>query len=341
MNAGSDELSTNAPTEITREGESGDEPSGTESGVPNNKTVSLSQRQQLLALIGICAIGFFLADIATPACFEEPFPAMLALGVVTAQLTVICVWGTLVRGTFWVRLPWTLLLLTVSWCGFVLGMTLSSNRYDTDSMLGSGVIWAFGFITSFVPLKIAALCFRWQIIQRAAGPETKSGSGYAIRDIMIGTSLLAMTMAIGRVMLPDEDVSLARAIHASGLDDGEPLFAITLYGVISLLVKLPCIWIALGEESGKIGGRVAQWVGYCFALSVFEVFVLIAVLGSPGNDMMELWAGMILSHQLMGGIMLGVCLALRGLGYRLQRSLSNESDAAPYLATLVPESESS
>lgn len=291
-----------------------------------SKTLNIGRKQRLALLIIACCIGFLLADVATRTCFENPFWAMIALGVITAQLTVICVWGTLVRGTFWIRLPWTLLLLLVSWCAIALGITIENGSPDTDAMLGAAALWTFGFATSFVPLKIAALCFRWQIVQDSGDHQNVvRNSRYAIRDIMIGTLLLALTMAIGRAMLPNEEISFTRAIHASSLNRPEPLIAITIYGIISLLVKLPCIWIALGEESEKIRSRIYAWIVYCLVLAFIEILLLIAVLGNPGSRSGELFAGMIISHQLMGAIMLGVCLALRGMGYRLEHFMSKRA----------------
>ena len=285
--------------------------------------MNVGRRTQLILLIGVCSVGFLIADVATPVCFEAAFTAMLALGVVTAQLTVICVWGTLVRGTFWIRLPWTLLLLVLSWCAFAWGIKIENGEPDTDSMLATAWVWGFGFVTSFVPLKIASLCFGWQIVQDSVDDSRASRtSGYAIRDIMIGTLLLALGMGISRGILPDEDISLAGILLASPLREAEPLIAISIYGVVSLLVKLPCIWISLGEKEDKIKSRIGVWVIYCFFLAIVEIVLFVAILGDPGGESGELFAGMIISHQLMGGIMLGVCLALRGLGYRLERSLS-------------------
>lgn len=289
--------------------------------------MSFDRRKRLVILIGMCCIGFFLADVATPICFEEPFPAMLAVGVVTAQLTVICVWGTLVRGTFWVRVPWTLLLLVVSWYGLALGIRIERGNPDIDSLLGTTVVWTFGFVTSFVPLKIAAMCFRWQIVQDSASEQSGGrDSRYAIREIMIGTCLLAISIRIGMVLLPAEGISFTRALRASSLNNAEELGGLTIYGVASLLVKLPCIWIALGEKTEKIKSRIGLWVVYCLVLAVVEIALLLAVIGSFGNQAVEIFAGIIISHQLMGAIMLGVCLTLRGLGYRLERSVRRKTE---------------
>lgn len=292
-----------------------------------SSNLSFNRRKRLAILIGVCCVGFFLADVATPTCFTEPFPGMLAVGVVTAQLTVICVWGTLVRGTFWIRFPWTLLLLVVSWCGFAWGIRLRNGAPDLESLLATTLIWTFGFVTSFVPLKIAAMCFRWQIVQDCSyEQEIGRGARYAIRDMMIGMCLLAISMRIGLVLLPTEDISLTVALRTSGLNDLEPFVALTIYGVVSLLVKLPCIWISLGEKAERIGSRTGLWIVYCFGLSVIEIGLFTLILGSPAGREVELFSGIIVSHQLMGGIMLGVCLALRGLGYRLERSVSRRAE---------------
>lgn len=317
------------------------EPANADEGPVPSRTLNFDRKKRLILLIGVCCVGFFIADVATPTCFEDPFPAMLALGVVTAQLTVICVWGTLVRGTFWIRLPWTLLLLVLSWCGFAWGITIENGKPDTESILGTAVFWMFGFVTSFVPLKIAALCFRWQIVQDSEDNQNAGrDASYTIRDIMIGTLLLALSMGIGRALLPDEDISFTRALHASNLNDPELLIAITIYGIVSLLVKLPCIWISLGEKAEKIKSRIGLWVVYCLVLAIVEIGLLIAVLGNPGGQSEELFAGMIISHQIMGAIMLGVCLALRGLGYQLERSLSRQAEDESNATTSIPESES-
>jgi hypothetical protein len=75
----------------------------------SSEPLDIGSRASLIFLLGIYCIGFWIADVATPQSFDEPVLALLCLGIVTAQLTVISVWGTLVHGTFLVRLPWTLL----------------------------------------------------------------------------------------------------------------------------------------------------------------------------------------------------------------------------------------
>lgn len=287
----------------------------------NAAALSRDRKTRLTLLISLSCVGFFIADVAMPTCLKDPFPAMLALGIVTAQLTVICVWGTLVRGAFWIRLPWTLLLLVISWCGLALGIRIENRGPDTGAMLGTAFTWMLGFATSFVPLKIAAMCFGWRIIRNSeCDQDSRRDSRYAIRDMMIGTLLLAVSMGIARAMLLGEEVSFARAWQGSTLGEADVLIVFTIYGTVSLLVKLPCIWISLGGPIGRIKANIGVWVGYCFVLSIIEYVLLLIVAGSPGSDAFEIFSGLIIGHQVMGAIMLGICLSLRGLGYQLERT---------------------
>lgn len=297
--------------------------------VPKASPDAMTPKVGLILLIGFCFVVFFLANVATPSALYEPIPAMAAFGVVTAQLTVICVWGTLVRGTFWIRLPWTLLLLVVSWCGLALGTTIENDRADTGLMLGAAAFLFIGFVTSYIPLKIAAVAFRWRITQtRSVDAGQTTSSRYAIRDIMIGTLLLAVAMGVARAMFPEDggEISIRRALEVSQLNEGLPLLATSIYGIVSLLVKLPCIWIGLGAERSKIRSRIGIWVGYCLLLAVAEFLLIIGLFGAPMNGAGELCLGLVISHQLMGGIMLAVCFTLRGLGYRLERTIKSKSD---------------
>ncbi len=291
-------------------------------------TWSLKRRKGLILLVALCCVGFFITDVFTPRYFRESFKTLLCLGVVTAQLTVICVWGTLVRGTFLVRLPWTILLLVLSWCGFAWGISLAPGIYSIDAKLGAGIMWMFGFITSYLPLKVAALCFGWQIIQVSNDVHAKSKHAhYTIADLMIGTMLIAISLGIVRVMLPMGEISFFRGIEASIFSQRQGLVVISIFGVISLLVKLPCIWISLGEKREKIPAWIGIWGFYCLVLAIIEILLLNLIFGSPGGEVMELYGGIILSHQVMGAVILFVCLALRGLGYRLECSLRKPSES--------------
>ncbi|MEM6474305.1 MAG: hypothetical protein AAF802_32525, partial [Planctomycetota bacterium] len=246
---------------------------------------------------------------------------------VTAQLTVICVWGTLVEGSFWIRLPWTLLLLVISWCGFAWGIQLERGR-NVDSMLPVAFFWTIGFLTSFVPLKIAAMGFRWRITGQSTRSEVLDRDGrYSIRDMMLGTLLLAISMAIGRVMLVgEEEIDFGTAFIM--LNEPGAILTLAVFGVVSLLVKMPCIWIALGAEREKAPSYIVLWTFYCVLLAAVEILIFIAIVGGPPGDVLvELCGGIVLGHLVMGAVTLFVCLCLRGLGYKLERAICRTDGA--------------
>ncbi|MEZ6087991.1 MAG: hypothetical protein R3C05_08195 [Pirellulaceae bacterium] len=242
----------------------------------------------------------------------------MVLVIVFAQLTFICVWGTLVQGTFWVRLPWTLFLLQISWCFLTWGVHLENGPPSRAAMLGLGLIWFCGFLVSFIPLKIAALFFGWRIIHPSHSDSKASARQFAIRDMLIGTVLLAATMAIGQRMLPDEEATLQNVLYESGLDQRHAFVILSLYAIASLLLKFPSIWVALACPVDKLVQYTALWSIGCFLVTLGEVGLLVIFLGPLGPDGGQILMGFLLGHELMGWIIIGVLHLLRKLGYHLE-----------------------
>ena len=104
----------------------------------------------LLLVIGTICIVFLLLDLLTPAAFESrnAFILVLMMNLVVGQLTLICVWGTLVEGTFWIRLPWTILMLVISWAALAGGVRQAKGNIDTAEVLGLGLVWFYAFVIS-------------------------------------------------------------------------------------------------------------------------------------------------------------------------------------------------
>ena len=282
---------------------------------------SVRRDRQLMMgfLIFVCCILFLLADVATPTMFSEPIPGLIFLNIVVAQLTMICVWGTLVRGTLWIRLPWTLLLLVVSWEALSYGLQLERG-FSATGALGLGLAWIYGFVVSFVPLKIAGFVFRWQIIRPDEMELVGRREQYALRDVMIGMSLLAVAMALGRAMFPEESITWSEVVNASVFGEHEGIVIMFIYAVASLIIKMPCIWIALAAPTEKILQYSIMWAFYCMVVSVLEVVLFISILGGGGPEG-EIFIGFILGHETMGSIVLGVMLLLRFSGYRMECGL--------------------
>lgn len=272
-----------------------------------------------VGLIFLCFLGL---DMALIQLFRSQWFSFVVVNAAAAQLTLLCIWGTLVEGTFWVRLPWTVLLLVISWAAIVVGVRLDYGRVLLpEEVLAPGLVWFFGFVVSFVPLKIAAWGFGWRISQRMS-PGKEDDGRYAIRDMMIGTAFLAVVLAIGKAWVPGELPTLEAVLRQSLLYQPEFVIAFSIFSFLSLVVKLPCIWIALATGREKLIGRSISWILISGVIGVVEFFLFCAVLGPPGTNWLKPALAIAVGHMLMAVLMIGVLCVLRSFGYRIRRKRS-------------------
>ena len=262
-------------------------------------------------------------NVLTPLAFNQYdafWIAAILINLIVGQLTLICVWGTLVEGTFWVRLPWTILLLVVSWVALCVGVYIEQEgRLDSAEILGLGLVWFYGFAISYVPLKIAALLFGWRITLAKAKDSEASSNNHSIRDMLVGTAILALAMAIGRSLIPGELPSWTSILRASGLDRSTPVIALFIFSMASLVVKLPCIWIALATPVPKFKTRAAWWIFWSGVIGGAELILLCVFLGPPGSELPDILFGLVVGHAAMAATMLGVLYVLRQFGYSMSR----------------------
>lgn len=280
---------------------------------------------ELAVAIAFIFVGFIVLDILLPKFFaDQGFFWVILLNVAVAQLTLICIWGTLVEGTFWLRIPWTLLLLVISWAALSAGLYIERGHLESDMVLGLGLVWLFGFVVSYFPLKIAAWLFGWRITQ-SKSPVWSASNRFAIRDMMIGTAILAGVMAIGRFLLPGEMPPWSAVYRASEMQSPEMPTLLGIFSVVSLIVKLPCIWIALAMTKEKVIIRGAIWTVLSGLIGLIEFGIFCMLLGSPGRDWWEIVVGICVGHMAMAAVMIGVLYVLRSFGYSMSRIRKSSS----------------
>ena len=305
--------------------------------------VILHRRRRVFSLLLLfVAIGFLVFDVFAPVLFDDTsVPAgTLTLAVVTAQLTMICVWGALVHGSFVVRLPWSLLLLVISFYAFALGVRLSSLSSTPESQIVRqqfyiGFFWLMGFVVSFVPLKILAVISGWRVefvdLPFKAG---KSDSQYGTRQMMLGVTFLAVTMGLIRLAFVYQDINVWSLVSSVVYDLGGAVLALWAFCVVSLLINIPCIWISLAQQRRYLLFSLMGWGVYCLCMTALGLACLAwlasGLPGWRGSD----FAWFFISHQLMGGLILVCCLVLRGMGYTLQRGDRLAMDLTP--VSVVP-----
>ena len=269
-------------------------------------------------VVGIFA-AFLALDAMLPSYFGgDNYAWGIMLNVAVAQLTLLCVWGTLVEGTFWFRVPWTILLLTISWAALAFGVFLNQGPVDSQVILALGLVWFFGFAVSYIPLKIAAWLFGWRITQ-AKTLRLAGSNQYAIRDMMIGTAILAFVISIGRFLIPGELPPWSAVLKASFLDRQEPIIAFGLFGIVSLAVKLPCIWISLAMAREKVVFWGIAWTLFSGLLGLAEFVLLSVLVGLGKREWFQFLSGLVLGHMAMAAIMIAVLCFLRLCGYGMSR----------------------
>lgn len=289
-----------------------------DSELENVRGLSFNNRVGLYALLAIFFYGFLMVDAALSHALREPSGLVLT-HLAVAQLTLICIWGTLVDGTFWVRLPWTLLMLVVSWSAIVYGIYLHHGAQfnSTATAWALALGWSYGFIISYVPLKLAAWAFGWRI-KHVRSEESETKKNFAIRDMMIGTTLLAVALAIGRAWLPGDFPTWTSVLRASGFNRIEPVIVVLIFSFVSLIVKLPCIWIALAAQKRALRLAIG-WVFISGVIGFLEPLLVFTMFGGTRNVILELCFYLCVGHMAMAAAMLVVLGCLRQFGYSMTR----------------------
>ena len=297
--------------------------------------VILHRRRRVFSLLLLfVAIGFLVFDVFAPVLFDDTsVPAgTLTLAVVTAQLTMICVWGALVHGSFVVRFPWSLLLLVISFYAFALGVRLFTWQVSqiVRRQFFIGFFWLMGFVVSFVPLKVMAVISGWRVgVVDLPSSSGKSDSQYGTRQMMLGVTFLAVTMGLIRLAFVYQDINVWSLVSSVVYDLGVALPALLAFFVVSLLINVPCVWISLAQQRRYLLFSLMGWGVYCLCMTALELVCLAWIAsGLPG------WIGsdvawFFISHQLMGGLILVCCLVLRGMGYTLRRGDRLAMDLTP------------
>jgi hypothetical protein len=199
------------------------------------------------------------------------------------------------------------------------GVYLDNGLITPAEVMGMGLVWFYGFAVSFVPLKIAAWLFGWKIWFVGEDRAAETQGRYGIRDMMVGTSVLALALAIGRAFIPGELPSWSQVLRASGLESYEALLALFLFSIISLVVKLPCIWIALATPRDKVVSRSGFWILCSAGLGCVETVLLAVLVGITGSELGEILLGLVAGHAAMAALMIVVLYGLRSFGYRMTR----------------------
>ena len=272
-------------------------------------------------LIATLIAGHLVIDLIAPQLFfgaANEWLLIAMLGLCVGQITLIGVWAAMAPGRVMLRLPWSLLLATLMWYALVLGNRMHGafSEYDfltfhAEDALLLGLVLLAGVSFVQIPLWIASRLLGWRLMSpRSSDDAAVDERQFNIKHLIVGMFLVSIALGLGRIVMPAGDWKL------SGLEY-EFMIILPTIGVVNLIVAVPCIWGAFAHWKLLIP-LAFGWVLYALIVSIVEVGVLIAFLGSPGDD--SIWLIFTLFNVAQCLSVFGTLAALRLIGFQLVRT---------------------
>ncbi|MCI0360738.1 MAG: hypothetical protein L0211_19855 [Planctomycetaceae bacterium] len=239
----------------------------------------------LIVAMVVLILSVFNATMVPVAVAMEPGPAFafglgymsLLLGSIGGQaavVTVLAVWGT---GPLWQRLVWHWVLVLVAFSAWTFGFVVAMN-----SQFGRNPDFPEEeFFTVLLGLPLLALAcqavpwmlkfyFNWRIEQEGEDPPA-ADRRLSIRDMIVGTVVVALTMAAVRIGKP---ANAAEGSYWMGW-----LFAVATATGISLVCLVPMVYFTLGVRRAWMGAiEVAA-----LAATVAAVGTILFIMLNPGG----------------------------------------------------------
>ena len=273
------------------------------------------------SLIATLILGHLIVDLFVPQLLYhgpgEEWLFVALLGLCIGQVNLIAVWAALAPGRVLLRLPWSILLATLMWYALIIGNRLRTDTpfwggpdFPTEVALQLGLVILAGVTVAQIPLWAASRLLRWRLIPPDRGScEIVDERQINLKHLLVGMFIVSIVLALGRFVLPPGPIRVAEL-------DRELTVLLPVVTVVNLIVVLPCIWGAFASAL-YIAPLAIVWLIFAVVVSVVEVAVLIALLGSGPPD--DIWMAMSVFNISQCVAVLVTLLCLRGMGFRLVR----------------------
>ncbi len=267
---------------------------------------SLRQRIPLFVLIGV----FIACDIAIATVVDarDEVAAGILLGVVFAQITLIAVWTAFgIRSAFSRMVCGAVLVMLL---GLVLVACINNSGASDGQWLWFLIVVSLWFAIQ-ASLWVVRLVFGWRLAlaNQLAGETDRSELQFDIRQLLVWTALVAITLGIGRSLLPEDSIGAVPRKNT-----------IVVYCVLTsftCLLAWPVVWASLARR------RVLFWLIVaaccCVVLTIAEISTFQAATGRRNDDdSATFW----IMNSLQAFAACGGLLVFRASGFRLVRGAS-------------------
>jgi hypothetical protein len=283
--------------------------------------MSISQRLLIaILLVAHTGLALFLQEWMQHYHFNGP---AIVIGIGIAQVNLVAFWGALAAGPVIQRLPWAALMTVVLWYAIVLGGRLDGDGLPRSESLLLGLILIGGVLAAMTPMWIARIWLKSRLVAWEFAPPTRNRH-YDLWQLLIGITLLSVTLAFARVVLPPGETRLYL--------DQELQLLLPVAVVVNFATALPTIWLSL--KLHPIVSVLLLLVGvplYAVAIATGEAVTLSLLHQGGGgySDLAEM-IGIFWVLNIVQFWTIGVTLvALRYDGFRLAREDSGAASELP------------
>lgn len=260
--------------------------------------------------------GHFMYNLLLPQMFDWDFLEVVLpeeigvtimftmVGVSMSQVNLIAVLAAFSPGKLVNRVPIAVVLGVLMWSSLVLGNQLV-GQFGTQDIYTLGILIGVGITVASIPLAVATWSKGWRLI----GPDGLGDRDdrFSIRNMMIAMGVLAGAMAIGRSLVPrNQMISIIR--------DYELYVFVGMIALANLAVVVPGVWVSFLYGDALRRWLISWLIGLCLVGLILGMGIH-SIGGGPGWIVVPLMAMLI----AQAFTLFGTLWVLRKAGYQLIR----------------------
>ncbi|NND99822.1 MAG: hypothetical protein HKN47_21080 [Pirellulaceae bacterium] len=280
-------------------------------------------------LIALIIAVFAIVNTFTPRLFNRgpdswlnTMAIGLGIGCAIAQINLIALWAAMAPSTSVVRLPWALFLVVLMAYSF--GIGIRQDNGTTNAIVTLGTVLFLAELIAQVPFWIESrrkgyqLAFIDDVDDATEIPVAKhaiAGGQFGIANMMIGTALLACSLALFRYAFASEE---SDSVAQNSMRVGHIVIVLIPIIVANMVFVVPSVWSAF-RHTRSVRRLLALSVPFFVLFSAIQFIFYVLMFGSPGQEGAKSFVLLIVINTMQCVAVFGVILLLRQVGFTLAK----------------------